>query len=312
MQRRIVFLIPSLLIGALFFTSCSKEPVVGAIEATVEGYKVTFKVTVTHADTYLWNFGDDKTSTEAGPVHTYAASGNYTVTVTVSGKGGEAMATKEIEVLPSVAEMLSGDPLTATGKTWVLSSGFTEGVNGGGAIDNSMTVVLPTVEDVLAVIGLPDEYDNEFTFFPDGRYAVDVKNGIALTGSLYGVVNSNILNFGNEFNNLGIYGGTFTAPPSASWALHEEDLVVDAITNPLGTEVPAAHQMMTITGRNWVTISGDAFFGILDFSTTRKFIIKDITPDKMEVALFVCGYIADPNAWTIPAYLFHLTYIPKK
>ena len=29
--------------------------------------------------TYIWNFGDGSSSTEATPSHTYAADGNYTV-----------------------------------------------------------------------------------------------------------------------------------------------------------------------------------------------------------------------------------------
>ncbi|MFA6483198.1 MAG: hypothetical protein WCW62_11510, partial [Bacteroidales bacterium] len=81
---------------------------------------------------------------------------------------------------------------------------------------------------------------------------------------------------------------------------------------PMGTEVPALHEIKTFKGKKWVTLSEGAFFAILDFPTTRKFIIKEITPDKMYVAVFICGYYADPAAWTIPEYLFHLTFIPKK
>ncbi len=37
------------------------------------------------ATTYAWNFGDGNTSTSANPTHTYAADGNYTVTLTING-----------------------------------------------------------------------------------------------------------------------------------------------------------------------------------------------------------------------------------
>lgn len=38
--------------------------------------------------TFLWNFGDGTTSTEANPTHTFTNPGNYTVTLTVTDDGG--------------------------------------------------------------------------------------------------------------------------------------------------------------------------------------------------------------------------------
>jgi gliding motility-associated-like protein len=53
----------------------------------VEKYKRTFTDNSVGADTYLWNFGDGagagSTSTIPNPVHTYAAVGTYTVSLTV-------------------------------------------------------------------------------------------------------------------------------------------------------------------------------------------------------------------------------------
>ena len=197
---------------------------------------------------------------------------------------------------PTVSELLTGGSAAVNGKTWVLSSGYTVGIDGASAIDNSMMVLLPSVENMLATIGLAEEYDNEYTFYADGRYSVDVKNGVALTSALYGNANGTIVNYGNEQNSLRIYGGSYTAPANATWTLHHnEDLVVDACSNPLGTDVPAVHGNVTIKGRDWVTLSDGAFFGIVDYPVTRKFIIKQITADKMYVALFVCGYSADPR-----------------
>ena len=39
-------------------------------------------------NTYLWDFGDGATSTEANPSHTYGAYGSYTVSLTVNGPRG--------------------------------------------------------------------------------------------------------------------------------------------------------------------------------------------------------------------------------
>jgi len=53
---------------------------------------------------YLWDFGDGTTSTETNPVHTYANTGNYTVTLSVDGgECGNDVITKEqyIKIDPS-------------------------------------------------------------------------------------------------------------------------------------------------------------------------------------------------------------------
>lgn len=53
--------------------------------------------------TYTWNFGDGTTSTDEDPVHTYAADGDYTVTLSARDTGG-AIGTK-------VREIVVGPPL---------------------------------------------------------------------------------------------------------------------------------------------------------------------------------------------------------
>lgn len=312
MKKRLYYFIPVLTLVAVLLASCAKEPTVGTIQANIEGYQVTFKAAVTDADTYLWDFGDTHTSDQAEPVYTYLKSGTFTVTLTVSGRGGEVSTNSQVSILPSANEMLSGGPTATNGKTWVLSRAYVSGVNGGSVVDNAMFVMLPTVENVLDVIGLGYEYDNEYTFFSDGRYKVDVKNDLAITAGIYAMVNAITKDVGNANNTLGIYAATYVAPTGTTWALHEDNLVVKAVINPLGSDVPAPTEDRTITGKKWVELTGDAFFGILDFPTTRKFIIKEITPDKMDVALLVCGYFPDQTAWNVPSYLYHLTFIPKE
>jgi len=52
--------------------------------AIQNGLTVTFSNMSTNASSYLWDFGDGMTSTLASPVHTYAASGNYVVTLSAT------------------------------------------------------------------------------------------------------------------------------------------------------------------------------------------------------------------------------------
>jgi hypothetical protein len=59
---------------AVAFASCKKQPVAGFTTNTedVETYQeITFTNTTEDGVTYLWDFGDGKTSTEESPKHTY-------------------------------------------------------------------------------------------------------------------------------------------------------------------------------------------------------------------------------------------------
>ena len=65
------------------------------------GLIVTFTNASLDADTYSWDFGDSESSTEMSPSHTYAADGEYTVTLTATNSGGSTSAS-EIFTLTSV------------------------------------------------------------------------------------------------------------------------------------------------------------------------------------------------------------------
>ena len=53
---------------------------------------------------YVWNFGDGVSGTGAAPAHTYAAAGDYTVSLLVTdGRGGSATASAAAHVLPPAA-----------------------------------------------------------------------------------------------------------------------------------------------------------------------------------------------------------------
>ncbi|MEQ1747303.1 MAG: PKD domain-containing protein [Saprospiraceae bacterium] len=66
---------------------------------SIDTLTVTFTNQSTGANTYLWNFGDNTTSTQQHPVHTYAQSGTYTVTLTSTNACGSTTSTKSVTVV---------------------------------------------------------------------------------------------------------------------------------------------------------------------------------------------------------------------
>lgn len=298
--------------------SCKKTPAPNAeIFVTIENYKVTFSPVVTDATTYSWDFGDGSAlSTDKDPVHTYESFGDYTVKLTVTGDGGSFTATKTISIAAtSIKDLLTGGQSATAGKTWVLDRAYRVGDGAGPVTNAPFTIAIPSAENVLTMFGLGDEYDNEFTFFFDGKYSVSPKNGYVLSGAVYGYATGTI--YGDPAWAIGLCAAAWSAPASATWTLSTSDLVIDAIGNPDDSNVPPAHQNVTITGKNFINITSadsKAFFGIKDFPSTAQFIINEITPNLMRVTLFVCGYGGyDLNSEynKMPSNMFHLTYIKK-
>ena len=294
--------------------SCKKTPAPTAeIFASIDGYTVSFNPTVTDVSTYAWDFGDGENSTQVRPEHTYALSGTYTVTLVVKGEGGEATATKEITIAASLLEMLTGGETATNGKTWIMDRAYTVGDGGGPVMAPPYALAVPSAENVLDMFGLGDEYDNEYTFFSDGRYTVNPKNGNVLAAAVYASATGTVID-GTISWIVALCAATWDAPASATWALHTTDLVVDAIGDPNDTNVPPLHENVTISGKNWISLSGGGYFGIMDFPSTAQFVIDEITPTKMRATLFVCAYSdngGDPMYNMMPSNVFHLTYIKK-
>ena len=68
---------------------------------------ITFTNTSQNANTWQWDFGDGNGSTEENPSHEYLESGEYTVTLTATGPGGENSFSLPI--------LITSDPVAITG-----------------------------------------------------------------------------------------------------------------------------------------------------------------------------------------------------
>lgn len=73
---------------------------------------VQFMSTALPGQTLLWDFGDGNTATSENPAHTYAAPGQYTVTLTVANACGADIASQALIVGAAPTAAFSAAPLT--------------------------------------------------------------------------------------------------------------------------------------------------------------------------------------------------------
>jgi len=82
-----------------------------------------FTSTSTGAASYLWDFGDSNTSTDQNPVHTYAAAGTYTVTLTVFNICGSNTTTQTVTIAGCPDIMVDGGFEAGPGSgSWIEAS----------------------------------------------------------------------------------------------------------------------------------------------------------------------------------------------
>lgn len=104
---------------------------VAAFDTSVSGMVLTYTSKSTDADgdplTYLWDFGDNTTSKSAQGTHTYAAPGEYTVTLTVSdGKSQSAPVTAKVIILDTNHAPVAAITSSLSGRTLAYDSASTD------------------------------------------------------------------------------------------------------------------------------------------------------------------------------------------
>lgn len=102
-----VKILSMLLLLVLSYGCSNDEPIpipLPTVNFTVAGGNLpapatlTFTSTTTNVTNYLWDFGDNATSTLPNPSHLYASGGVYTVKLTVTGPGGTNSTSKTVNV----------------------------------------------------------------------------------------------------------------------------------------------------------------------------------------------------------------------
>lgn len=167
----------SMMLSASLMVSCGEDepgttdepdPVFAGFEYTKDGdFDVTFTNKSTNATTYAWDFGDGTTSTEENPTHTFEV-GDYTVSLTATGEGGEDTESQEISITSSVDPNAPIQLLTGgDSKTWMLAP-ILHGYRFG-PIDDPAGVWWGT--DPTHAESRSCMFNNEFTFSLDGNYS---------------------------------------------------------------------------------------------------------------------------------------------
>ncbi|MDN4166692.1 PKD domain-containing protein [Cytophagales bacterium LB-30] len=244
-----------LLAATTLLLSCDKEdeekPTIASFqfEVSAEDFlTVQFTNFSQNAASYSWAFGDETTSTEEDPSHTYAAAGVYTVTLTATGADGSTSQKSEEVTITDPNEALT----LLTGlesKTWKL---FREGT--------SMSVGPDASNPAGYWSGLtnngtrPCLYLQTFTFNRDGSYVFDDQGSF---WAEYGVFNNNAAP-GCDVNNT----------PESCFDATAENMV-----NACGTDVSAwlsgthSYEYNASTGE--LTLSGTgAWIGIPKLGTS--------------------------------------------
>jgi PKD repeat protein len=112
----------------LILWACSTEPPIANFEMDKSkayiGESIKFLNKSTESEGYLWDFGDNSTSEEKNPFHSYQSGGFKTVVLTCNNKGGDDVFISKIKIHEGTA---SYQVKNATSTTLTLSSYYWNG-----------------------------------------------------------------------------------------------------------------------------------------------------------------------------------------
>ncbi len=295
---------------ALLMFSCKEDTPAPVVEIFFEAddmdpYTINFTTTSSNASTFTWDFGDEVVGSGAEASHTYAESGDYTVSCAATGDGGQTVATKDVSIAASLAEILSGGPSATNGKTWLLSRTATPGVDGAGSVDPSYPAdLMPGTDNLLDIIGLGAEYDNEYTFFHDGTYSVNNVNGNHLAGWIYSAMNIPDTDW-VTVTDVGIFAVKATPSENATWMITEDtDLVVDAVDEL--EDGSGSTKTVTFPAADYITMGNGGFIALQDFYPNVT--IRDVATDRITLSVFMNSVMANPDR---PSHIITLSFDAK-
>lgn len=273
-------------------------------------YTVILTIQATDATSISWDYGDGNVSVGGqNHSHTYAASGDYTVTVTVTNESGTASDNEDVTINASLQEMLAG--VDAGGKTWVMSQTASDDDGAGPLLPQDLVATMPFNAipggNVLAFLGFPDEYDNEFTFKSEGGYSVENVNGFNLCTAISAMYATGEMEPGGSWNmgQLGFASMAYTPTASSTWAVNEDATIeLEVMSDRPETANDYTPGTVKYEGVTQLTVSG-AYFGLLDL--TNYVMIESISAEKMQVIILMHTTEADKQS-----IFARMTFVPKQ
>lgn len=307
MKQKLLFIL--IIFGTVVFMlpSCTEEesrstfPLSAEIFHSIAGKQVAFTALTHSADSWEWDFGDGNTSNEQNPVHVYETGGYYVATLTAKSNTGSTV-TKEVKLAVELTPyaLLTGDHTADgyEGKTWKLSQAHSVNdklVNS----DANLTLMDEDIEYLPTgafdmYLGLKEAYNDEFTFYYDGSYRHDTKDGSSFGGIVYAMVLSqmglaSITKTGGE----AVFGAdafaltTYTPEENTTFVLTEnEDFSIPTIPDFATGVQPPGIPIVTYPGVMSIDFPNSTeFIGTRDFH--RKVIVQEITDNSMRLVMFL-------------------------
>src|SRR5690606_19537755 len=140
-------------------------------------------------------------------------------------------------------------------------------------------------------LGLPEVYQDEYTFHYDGGYSMDLKDGAALSGLVYQFLTSGGAEIKNpsSHQDFGLCTGNYTPELDATFQFLEgTDLTIGSVYGPGG--------VLTYSGVNVLEFSGTMFIGLMDYE--RRAIVQELGENSMRVVMFLAALPAGVPANT--------------
>ncbi len=314
MKTRFLYLTSLFLCMTAFFSSsCSSEetgddlPLSALIFHSIDGKQAAFTALTHSAVSWEWNFGDGNTSNEKDPVHVYGEGGYYMAKLTAKDKiGNSVTAQVSLAVALTPYALLTGDHTAEgyNGKTWRLTQSHT--VND--KLVNSDIAFSLLDEDIPSLpagafsvfVGLPEAYNDEYTFYHDGGYRHTPTDGSSFGGIVYAMILqqsglAQITKTGGEavFGQDVFAMTTCTPREDATFVFNEsEDLAVPTVPGFATGVRPDGVPVVTYPGVMTIDFPGTGdFIGIRDFH--RKVIVQEIKNSTMRLVMFMT---LDPKA----------------
>ena len=307
MKQKIIYVLTTVLMLSCLFNACDEQdnelefPFSVEISYSVDSKQVAFSALTHSAVSWNWDFGDGNNSTDQNPVHIYDEGGYYVSKLTATDKDGNTI-TKEVKLAIELTPyaLLTGDHTMEgyNGKTWKLTASHS--VND--ILANSDATFSLLDEDIEFLptgafdmyLGLPEAYNDEFTFYYNGDYRQNTTDGTSFGGIAFAMIYQQLgLTSITKTGGEAVFGAdvfaltTFTPDENATFVLTEnEDFVIPTIPDFATSVLSSGIPVVTYPGVMTLDFSGtSAFVGIRDFH--RKVIVQQITDSSMRLAMFL-------------------------